>query len=105
MKFEIVEQLTIPVIVIACLVTGFMLKNYVPLNNKHIPLLMACLGIGINIIINGYISFTETIIAGALSGVISTGLHQIFSKYVDGKLISKKVNNVDKDSSDKDTEK
>lgn len=82
MNSEIISNLTLPVIVVACLVVGYIIKNYVPLNNKHIPLLMALLGIALNYLINGYISFEETVVSGALSGILATGLHQAFSNYV-----------------------
>ena len=43
---------------------------------------MAISGVLINFAINGYIGFTETIVAGSLSGLVSTGLHQLFSQYI-----------------------
>lgn len=82
MDLDEIRKLTLPVIVIACLIVGYILKSYVPLRNRHIPLLMTILGIALNYLINGYISFAETIIAGALSGLISTGLNQMFAKYI-----------------------
>lgn len=82
---ELLQSNTIPAVVVGCGTVGYILKNYVPLDNKHIPLGMALVGIGINILISGYVGISETIIAGAVSGLASTGLHQVFKSFFEGK--------------------
>lgn len=82
MNLELLNELTLPTVVIGCLVIGYVIKQYLPLDSKHIPLIMAVSGVFINFAMNGYIGFTETIVAGSLSGLISTGLHQLFSQYI-----------------------
>lgn len=71
-------------IVGGALVLGYILKNYIDMNSKHIPLIMAITGIAISFVLNGYVGFEKTIIAGALSGLTSTGLHQVFKQYLSG---------------------
>mgnify|MGYP001385363941 CR=1 FL=1 len=66
------------------LIFGYILKNYIPLDNKHIPAVMAGLGIGLAFVLNGYVSFEVTVLGGALSGLASTGLHQVFHQYIKG---------------------
>lgn len=77
-----IEQMTIPIVVIACLITGYILNNYIEIKVKNIPLVMALLGIVLNILINGFVSIEVTIIYGALNGLISTGLHETFKNFI-----------------------
>ena len=68
-----------PIILIACLVLGYTLKH--AFNNKRvnafIPLICAVVGIIANVWYLG--SFTlETIVAGGVSGLAATGMHQMF---------------------------
>lgn len=77
-----IEQMTIPIVVIACLITGYILNNYIEIKVKNIPLVMGLLGIFMNILINGFISIEVTIIYGALNGLISTGLYETFKNFI-----------------------
>lgn len=67
-------------IVVICLIVGFILKKWIKdVNNKWIPTVCAVLGAAIAIWIDG--SFTpETIATGLVSGLASTGLHQLVSQ-------------------------
>lgn len=66
------------VIVGICLCIGYVIKTSVPkLNNQYIPLIMAILGIVLNIWIVNTIS-PDVILGGMFSGLASTGLHQLF---------------------------
>lgn len=68
-----------------CLCVGYVIKTSVPkLDNKYIPLIMAILGVALNIWIN--MSFSPDILLGGLfSGLASTGLHQAFKQMIDNK--------------------
>lgn len=70
---EILTQYAVPVILAICLAIGYIIKNSLSLiPNKYIPLIMAILGVGLNIWING--TFTPEILLGGLaSGLASTG--------------------------------
>lgn len=65
-----------------CLCIGYVIKTSVPkLDNKYIPLIMAILGVALNIWIN--MSFSPTILLeGLFSGLSSTGLHQAFTQLI-----------------------
>ena len=64
------------------MIFGYILNNYIPMDNKHIPLIMAITGVLISVALNGYVGFEETVLSGALSGLASTGLHQVFHQYI-----------------------
>lgn len=80
---NVLQEWTNLSIVGGTLVFGYLLKNYVPMDNKHIPVIMATVGIGISVVLNGYVSFEITVLGGAVSGLASTGLHQIFKQYIE----------------------
>ena len=63
-----------------------MIKNIVTSEkvNKYIPLIMAVLGVVLNIWVN--MGFTPAILLGGLiSGLASTGLHQAFKNIIERK--------------------
>ena len=73
----------VPIIVGICLCVGYVLKNIVTTDviNKYIPLIMAVIGVVLNIWIN--MEFTpEILLAGMFSGLASTGLHEAFKQLV-----------------------
>jgi hypothetical protein len=73
----------VPIIVGTCLCVGYVLKNIIVTDkvDRFIPLIMAILGIFLNIWIN--MSLTpEILLAGMFSGLASTGLHQAFKQII-----------------------
>lgn len=83
MDLTFLQSYTVAVIVGLCLVTGYIFKKWVKdLENKWIPTLVTILGISINMWINKSIT-PEIILAGAFSGLASTGLHQLFKQLLE----------------------
>lgn len=81
-----ITEYAVPIIVGICLCIGYVIKNIVTSEkvNKYIPLIMAVLGVGLNIWIN--MDFTPAILLGGLiSGLASTGLHQAFKNIIERK--------------------
>lgn len=81
MDLTFLTNYAVPIIVGICVCVGYILKNIVTTDviNKYIPLIMAVLGVIINVWINK--SFTaEILLAGMFSGLASTGLHQVFKQ-------------------------
>lgn len=81
-----ITEYAVPIIVGICLCIGYVIKNIVTSEkvNKYIPLIMAILGVGLNIWIN--MDFTPAILLGGLiSGLASTGLHQAFKNIIERK--------------------
>ena len=81
MDLSFITENFVPVIVVACLIVGYVIK-VTPLFNKvanaYIPLFVAALGAILGGVMNGI--DVESIVYGAVSGLASTGLHQMFSK-------------------------
>lgn len=82
MNIETIKDFYIPIVVIACLVVGYILKKWAPTDNKWIPTLLAILGAVLGCIAQGIT--LEAIVYGALSGLASTGLHQLFKQIIEG---------------------
>ena len=78
-----INEITVPIVVILCLIVGYCVKHISWLDkvsNEYIPTILAVLGAVIGCVANG-ISL-EAIVAGALSGLVSTGLHQAFTQLI-----------------------
>lgn len=89
------SDLMIPTIIVFSLVVGFILKKWLPTDNKYIPTILVILGGILGSILNGV--NVESITAGMLSGLSSTGLHQLFSQYLkidDTSFIDLEVDNM-----------
>lgn len=70
------------VVVGVCLCFGYVIKqslDFVP--NKYIPLIMAVLGVILNIWVAGRIDI-EILLAGMFSGLASTGLYETFRNMI-----------------------
>ncbi len=79
MDLSFMEEMLAPVVMAVCLVAGFILKNWCPTDNKWIPTLLVLLGAILGCIANDAISL-EFIVAGAVTGLASTGMHQAFKQ-------------------------
>ena len=67
-----------PIVVGICLCVGYVIKSsldFIP--NKYIPLIMAILGLVVNILVSKGID-GDIVLTGMISGLSSTGLHQVF---------------------------
>lgn len=84
MDFTILSENFILVVVVACLIIGYIIKHASFLkwvNNDDIPVILAVVGAILNSIVSGI--SVETVVYGALMGLSSTGLHQSFKKYIE----------------------
>lgn len=84
MDFSQLTQYFVLVVMVACLVVGYILKtsfDFVP--NKYIPTILAVVGAVLNAIVSGV--SVESVVYGALMGLASTGLHQAFTRFVECK--------------------
>lgn len=70
-----------------CLCVGFVLKHLVPTDkvNRFIPLIMAVLGVLLNLWIVGWNITPEAILGGLASGLASTGMYELFKNFIDKK--------------------
>ena len=84
---EIFNDYMVLMVVGICLCVGYVLKHFVPTEkvNKFIPLIMAVLGIVINVWVNEFAFTPEILLGGMFSGLASTGMHQAFKQLIDKK--------------------
>ena len=82
MDLNFLSEFCIPVIVGICLCVGYVIKTSIPkVNNSLIPMILAILGLLINIWINHTIN-PSIVLGGLFSGLASTGLHQMFKNLI-----------------------
>lgn len=84
MELSILNEYFVLVVVVACLVVGYVIKHATFLswiNNNDIPVILA----GIGAIVNSFVSglSVEAVVYGAVMGLASTGFHQAFKKFVE----------------------
>lgn len=85
MDFTILTENFVMVVLVACLVVGYVIKHatflkFIP--NDDIPVILAFVGAALNLAVSGL--SIESGIYGAVMGLASTGLHQAFKKFVEG---------------------
>lgn len=84
MDLSFITDYYVPVVLIACLIVGYCIKHIKKLDvvaNEYIPSILAILGAVLCCMANTSISL-ENIVYGALSGLASTGMHQMFSQII-----------------------
>lgn len=84
MDFTQLTQYFVLVVMIACLVVGYIIKtSFDKIPNKYIPTILAVVGAVLNAVVSGM--SVESVVYGALMGLASTGLHQAFTRFIEGK--------------------
>lgn len=80
----VLTEFLLPIICIACLCVGYVLKNLIPGTaiDRFIPLIVAILGICLSIWNFGVVTI-EVVVTGAVSGLASTGLYEMFKQFVE----------------------
>ena len=78
MDINFVDTYFVPGIVALCLCIGYVLRNFIPTDNKWIPLILFAVGVVSGIIVGG-VNY-EAMVSGAVSGLASVGLNQAFKQ-------------------------
>ena len=75
---ELFKDYFVLIIIGICMCIGFVLKNLIPSDkiNKFIPLIMALLGVIINVWLNEFAFTPEILLGGLASGLASTGAYE-----------------------------
>ena len=85
MNIQFIDNLIIPIIVAGCFCIGYIVKKWMPTDDKWIPTIVCVVG-GILGFILTENSETQTIVtgivAGAISGLASTGVHQMIKQHL-----------------------
>lgn len=80
---EMFTTYIVPVIVGICLIVGFLIKNFTGAENKYIPVVVTVLGVALAVWMNWPAVTPEVILGGAVSGLASTGMHQLFKQWIE----------------------
>ena len=85
MDFTILTEHFVLVVMVACLVVGYIIKHATFLRripNDDIPVILSVVGALLNVAVSGI--SVDAVVYGAVMGLSSTGLHQAFSRFVEG---------------------
>ena len=85
MDFTILTEHFVFVVLVACLVIGYIIKHstfFKWLSNDDIPVILAIVGLALNLAVSGL--SIESAVYGAVMGLASTGLHQSFKSFIEG---------------------
>ena len=80
MNIDFIDGMIMPIITAACLCIGFVMKKWMPTDDKWIPTVLLIIGA-----ISGLILFGvdyEGIVKGMVSGLAAVGLHQVFKQHL-----------------------
>ena len=80
---EFLSQYIVLLIVGICLCIGYIIKHSISaIPNKYIPLIMAVIGTLINVWLNNWKLTPEILLGGMVSGLASTGTHEMFRNLI-----------------------
>ena len=83
---EYLNDFIMPIVLFICLAVGWIIKKWVAdIDNKYIPTIVTILGLILALWFNGWIASPETILGGLISGAASTGMHQLFTQFIEKK--------------------
>lgn len=83
---EFLNEYMLPVVLGICLCVGYIVKQWVSdIDNKYIPTIVAVIGVILSVWISNWNITPEIILSGLISGLSSTGLHQIFKQFIENK--------------------
>lgn len=81
---KVLSENFVVVVFIACLIIGYIIKTSLDMvPNKYIPTILAVFGAILNGVTIGF--SVESIVYGALMGLASTGMHQVFKNFIENK--------------------
>lgn len=84
MDFSVIVEHFELIVILACLVIGYIIKHasfLKKIKNNDIPVILAVIGAIVNTIVGGL--SVDSIVYGAVMGLASTGFHQAFKTFVE----------------------
>lgn len=84
MDFTFLTEYFVAVVLVACLVVGYIIKHATFLSwikNDDIPVILAVVGCALNLVVSGL--SVESAVYGAVMGLASTGMHQGFKTFIE----------------------
>lgn len=74
----------LPIVLGICLCTGYIVKKWLKdVDNKYIPTIVAVLGVVLASWISNWTITPQVLLSGLVSGLASTGMHQLFIQYIE----------------------
>jgi len=80
MEISAIDAMVIPVITAACLCVGYVMKKWLPTDDKWIPTVLCVIGALSGLLMFGF-DF-EGVVKGMVSGLAAVGLHQLFKQHL-----------------------
>ena len=74
------EDYLIPIITVGCMCVGFVMKKWLPTDDKWIPTVLLVIGALSGLILFG-VDY-EGIVKGMVSGLAAVGFHQLFKQHM-----------------------
>lgn len=83
MDFTILTEMYIPIVMVICLCVGYVLKHWMDkVDNRIIPTVMPILGATLACVSAKAVTI-DLIAAGMVTGLASTGMHQVFKNLIE----------------------
>lgn len=80
MNIDFIDGMIMPIITAACLCIGYVMKKWLPTDDKWIPTVLLILGAFSGLILFGF--DYEGIVKGMVSGLAAVGMHQVFKQHM-----------------------
>lgn len=79
-----VQQYAVFPIALICYFVGYIIKHFVPkMPNKYIPLILAIVGMLLNLAFNNFTFTVQILVTGAASGLVATGSFEMIRNLVE----------------------
>jgi len=83
---EFISQYVVAIVWAICLCLGYIIKHSISfIPNKYIPLIMAVVGVILNVWISGWKISPEILLGGMASGLASTGSYEMVRNLLEGR--------------------
>ncbi len=83
---DFLNSYILPVILGICLCVGYIAKKWCKdADHKYIPTTVAVVGVFLSVWSNQWNITPEALLTGLISGLSSTGLHQVFKQFLEKK--------------------
>lgn len=80
MNVDFIDGMIMPIITAACLCIGFVMKKWMPTDDKWIPTVLLVIGALSGLILFG-VDY-EGVVKGMVSGLAAVGFHQLFKQHL-----------------------
>ena len=83
---DLLNQFIVVAVMAICLCLGYIIKHSITIiPNKYIPLIMAVVGVILNVWMNAWAFTPEILLGGLASGLASTGAFELIRNIKEGK--------------------